>query len=854
LLADTAGNYNLGNNTFFTMDNFELKKTKIYKAVLLDKALFLRKASLLAFIFLATSFGFLLFFFVGNVFFREVENAVLGYTGLFFVLFLVFAQLDIFFKDYLTKPKRLIGVEEALSNIENVNIAEFLDFESARIIALAKKRGGADSYLLLLFLLKEAKEMDFIFYRLLIDKKQAIIDVENIFRERGTVQDVKYTECFLQTLKDALYITKERGGGVICKEDLFVALSKNNRYLQEILYRLGLQEEDVVTLAKWQIRVNKKENHWSYKNLIKRGRLGTEWASGHTPFLDNFSVDWTRAMKLAGFPDVVGHDKEAVSLERVLSRSEINSAILVGEPGAGRKSIIQRVIKKSFLGEGLSEINHHRFLELDLTALLAYAQGIEETEKLLDEAFNEATRAGNIILIINNLHNFVGGEQKLGTIDISGILTPYLHIPEFRLIGITSYENFHQEVEGNPGLLSLMEKVEVKEATKEDTMLLLQKKTTSLERKYRKLVSFAAIKKVIILSDRYIKNHPFPEKALDLLEEAVVHIHQRKESILMPQHVEEIVSERVEIPVGEVKEKEKETLLNMEELVHERMVNQEEAVKAVSLALRRSRADVDTRRGLIGSFLFLGPTGVGKTEMAKAIASVYFGAEKKINRIDMSEFQNISDISRLIGSSQNEGVLTTGIREDPFSLVLLDEIEKAHPDILNLFLQILDEGYITDGRGKKADFQNAMLIATSNAGYQVILDAVEQNMEWGEAKKKVLKNLFQKATFRPELVNRFDEVVLFKPLTKEDLEKVAQMQLTKLAQNLEKKSINFIITEELKKKIVEMSYDPVFGAREMQRAIQNNIGDVLSSAILKNEINSGDKFIINAEDFTLEKQ
>jgi ATP-dependent Clp protease ATP-binding subunit ClpA len=245
---------------------------------------------------------------------------------------------------------------------------------------------------------------------------------------------------------------------------------------------------------------------------------------------------------------------------------------------------------------------------------------------------------------------------------------------------------------------------------------------------------------------------------------------------------------------------------------------------------------------------------VGKTEMARAIADIYFGSEKKVNRIDMSEFQSISDVSRLIGSSSSEGILTSGVREDPFSLVLLDEIEKAHPDILNLFLQVLDEGHITDGMGRKVDFQNAMLIATSNAGYQIILESVEKNEKWEDVKKKILKTLFNQGTFRPEFVNRFDEVILFKPLSKDDLVSIAGFQLEKLVKNLENKEINFIVSEELKRKIVELSYDPVFGAREMQRAIQNNIGDVLASAILRDELQKGDSFSINEDDFSIIKK
>lgn len=831
------------------MVNFRLKKTAIYRALLLDKIIFFKRAEDFSKLSLIASLIFLSLFLTKD-FFVEDRN-FLSFSAFSFFLFLLFSQVELFFENNLKKTKNLISIDEAVTNIEKINVADFLDFESAKIIEMADKRGGVDSFLLLYFLLKESKNMDFIFYRILIDKKQAAQDLENIFDKRGRVKGEEYSECFLKTMADALYTAKERGAEKITNEDLFVSLGEHNEYLREILYRAGLKRQDVLDLARWQLQAKEKANPFLYKNLIKRGRLGIEWASGHTPFLDNFALDWTKAMKFSGFPETVGHEKEAESLERILSRSEMNSVILVGEPGSGRKSIIQKIIKKSFLGESIEEVNHRRFLEVDLSSLLAYADGVEETEKMLDEIFREVTKAGNIVLIINDFHDFVGGEQRPGIIDISGVISPYLHLPEFRIIGITSYLGFRQNIEANPSILSLLEKIEVKEATEADTLLLLQRKSLFLERKYRMLISFSALKKIISLSARYIKNIPFPEKALDILEEAVVHINQKKEQVLLPQHIDEIVTERTEIPVGDVDANEKETLLNMEQLIHERMVNQENAVRAVSYALRRSRADVDTRKGLIGSFLFLGPTGVGKTEMARAIADIYFGTEKKVNRIDMSEFQNISDVSRLIGSSSNEGILTSGVREDPFSLILLDEIEKAHPDILNLFLQVLDEGHITDGMGRKVDFQNAMLIATSNAGYQIILDAVEQKENWEEVKKRILKSLFNQGIFRPEFVNRFDEVVLFKPLSKDDLISIAGFQLEKLAKNLKNKEINFIVTEELKRKIVEVSYDPVFGAREMQRAIQNNIGDVLASAILKDELQKGSSFSINGEDFSM---
>jgi len=326
-----------------------------------------------------------------------------------------------------------------------------------------------------------------------------------------------------------------------------------------------------------------------------------------------------------------------------------------------------------------------------------------------------------------------------------------------------------------------------------------------------------------------------------------------KSSFVLPEHVLKIIAEKTQIPVGKVQEKEKETLLNLEKLIHQRIINQDEAVNEISEALRRARAQVSTKRGPMGSFLFLGPTGVGKTETAKALAEIYFGAESRMIRLDMSEFQQIEDIDRLLDSAGKEGLLTTPVRETPFSLLLLDEIEKAHPNILNLFLQVLDEGWVTDGLGRKTDFTNTIIIATSNAAYQVILEAIEQKEPWAGVKEKLLDFLFEHGIFRPEFVNRFDAVVVFSPLSKENLLDIAGLLLEKLKKNLAEKNIEFVITEELKEKIVELGYDPTFGAREMRRVIQDKVENVLARALLAEEIKKGDRIEIDAKTFTIRK-
>jgi ATP-dependent Clp protease ATP-binding subunit ClpC len=396
----------------------------------------------------------------------------------------------------------------------------------------------------------------------------------------------------------------------------------------------------------------------------------------------------------------------------------------------------------------------------------------------------------------------------------------------------------------------LFEKVEVAEISEDETLMLLEDMALRLEAKYKKFVSYSALRDIIAYCSKYLPAIPFPEKAMDLLDEAMVYLKQSQDKLLLSEHIARIITEKTHIPVGKMEKEEKQILLNLESLIHEKIIGQKEAVQEVSTALRRARAEVTIKKGPMGSFLFLGPTGVGKTETAKALADIYFGSQDRMIRLDMSEFQSVDDIPRLLGSPGQEGFLTTQVRKRPFSLILLDEIEKAHPNILNLFLQVLDEGHLTDGLGRKVDFKNSIIIATSNAGYKIILKSLQEK-DWVGVKQSLLDFLFEEGTFRPEFINRFDAMVVFKPLTKENLLAIAGLMLNKLKKNLKEKEIELIINEPLKNKIVELGYNPTFGARYMSRVIQDKVENILASAILSGEVKRGSRVEINAVDFKL---
>lgn len=782
------------------------------------------------------------------------------------VLSLILALTLLSFAGYFASTI-LLRFGERLSRIkasESENAADLLSFEVARVVLRSEKlaeEAKPNSSHLLYVLLKE-KLASFVFLKTLLDIKAFSKEVEGEMDKENRVNvigDNTHAEDFKETILRAIEIAKTNNRQEVLMQDIFVALSSQNIVFQRMLVQENLTSQDMQHMVDWYERLNKRykesRDTWSSTNLRKKGSFGRAWASGHTVTLDQYSMDLSEKVKAQGFPQVVGHKEEVRLIERTLSRQEMNNVLLVGEPGSGRRSIVMDFVSRSALGESSDKLNYKKVVELDLPGLLSQLATPSEIEAVLDRIFAEAARAGNVVLVIDEFHNFVGGNetQRPGTIDITGLISKYLRSPEFQIVAITSFTGLHRYIEQNPALLQLLERVEVSEISEEETLELLENLVPRLERKYKRFVAYPALKAIIELSSKYIQAVPMPKKALDLLDEAMVYLSETKNKILLKKHIEEIISHKTQIPVGEVQEQERETLLNLEDLIHKRLINQDEAVREVASSLRRARAEISSRKGPMGSFLFLGPTGVGKTETAKALTSIYFGSENRMIRLDMSEFQDVSDIPRLLGTTKEPGFFTTQVREDPFSLILLDEIEKAHPNILNLFLQVLDEGHITDGMGRKISFEHSIIIATSNAGYKVILEALRSSKPLSEVKERLLNTLFEQGTFRPEFINRFDAVVLFQSLTKEHLLSISQLMLNKLARNLQRQGIEFVITEALKAKIVELGYNPTYGARNMQRTIQDKIENVLASSLLGGKIKRGDRVSVDAETFEIAK-
>ena len=849
--------------------SFNLKQAPIYQAIVWGRHPGFKFSKPLSSFFLDLFFIlislFLLARFVFPSYLGSYSLLFLGSAILSLSIGLLFLEIYLFFKLRLANPEIRHSINEIILSPEDYNFAYFLNYEAARICFNALKyiKRSKDPVLVkdaLLYSLLKSKtgEINFVFSRTGISYGEFYKKLkENIIKKMQTYGGrEKGIETFEEIMLEAMRIAQAKKRNIITPGDILLVFSKKHEVFKEFLILEDLKEEDLENLVDWyeQVKHDFEESRkfWKYKNLLKNGLIGEDWASGYTITLDKYSQDLRKMARFFGARKRSIYDEEIKEIERILEQEDINDVLLIGDSDFNKSSILQRLAQDSFLGDSVEAINYKRILDINLSVLISETSSQEELELVLNKCLNEAVSAGNVILVIENIHDFVGETTKIGAADISGILSSYIGQPGFSLIATTDHQGLHKIIERKSSMAKLFNKVEIHELAVQETMTIMENRIPYLERKHKIFIGYKAMREIVELASKYISVEPFPEKALKILDESMTYVSvYTKDKILLPKHIRKVVSQKVDVPLQKMGGEEKEVLLNLESLIHQRIINQEEAVKDVSAALRRARADIKIKSGPIGSFLFLGPTGVGKTETSKALAQVYFGSEDKMVRLDMSEFQNIEDLKRLIGSEEETGLLTTPIKDHPFSLVLLDELEKAHPNILNLFLQILDEGHVTDGMGVKVNFKNTIIIATSNAGAEIIREDIEKNKKLDILKEELLDYLLRQKIFRPEFVNRFDAVVAFKPLTKQNLLSIAELILKKLAKNLEDKGIKFEITEELKEKIVELGYSPTFGAREMKRVVQDNVENVLANALLSDKIKRGNIIKVEPKDFSL---
>jgi ATP-dependent Clp protease ATP-binding subunit ClpC len=572
--------------------------------------------------------------------------------------------------------------------------------------------------------------------------------------------------------------------------------------------------------------------------LKKRHRImNRAWTARPTPTLDSYADDITDAMRMPGAWVLVGHEAEYERLITVLSQPGTPSVLLVGEPGSGKSALIHHLAFQIVRDRVPAPLFDKRIVSLSLSDVSAGADPAQ-IQLRLKNILEEIERAGNVILCIPDVHLLL----KTGAGSLSGadVLTHAIRQGRCSVIGTSYPREYKHDIEADKEFAASFERVEVEELSEAAAVRYLVYASLVLEKKSGIIITFRALKEAVKIAHRYLRPKLLPGSAEDLLKEVIAGAALHHGRVLVADDVIVAAEQQVHVTLHPADNEERRKLLNLEQVIHERFVGQDEAVSAVSKALREYRAGVARTGGPIASFLFCGPTGVGKTELAKLVAEVQFGDRRSLIRFDMTEYQDKQSVVRLIGSADGElrGALTDSIAEKPYSLILLDELEKANPDVLGLFLQVLDDGRLTDGLGRTVDFQNAIIIATSNAHSVLIQDQIRAGMA-PHSLEELLKSRLTEY-FKPELINRFSRVVVFAPLSADDTVAVARLALAELSTSIEKtQAISVVFDESAIQEVARRGYDPVFGARPLRQTINDTIRSVLAERILKGEIVKG---------------
>ena len=710
---------------------------------------------------------------------------------------------------------------------------------------------------------------------------------------------------------------KRSGVEKIGTEHLLLGLLRDEEILaSRIMLNLGLSLSRMRQLLKKKMGQEPTRNQMQTPNRRKQPTQAKQETMEGTPTLDALARDLTRQAIEQRLDPVVGRNKEVRRLVQILSRRTKNNPVLVGEPGVGKTAIVEGLAQRIIHGQVPEDMLHKRVMMLDMGSLVAGTKFRGEFEERLKKIIDEIYNDGHIILFIDEIHTLIGAGSAEGSVDASNILKPALARGEIQLIGATTLNEYQKYVEKDSALERRLAKVQVDEPSQEEAVQILQGLRPRYEEHHGLRISDEAIEAAVTMSVRYIHSRQLPDKAIDLIDESaakvrldasnkpskvtdlqneLVRVNAEKEEaiynqafeqaaqlrleerkiaeklaqaqqkqienqelqVVSAEDVAEVVSQWTGVPVQQIAKKESQRLMDLEKILHQRVVGQDKAVVAVSRAIRRARSGLKDPNRPIGSFMFLGPTGVGKTELAKALAQAMFGSEDALIRVDMSEFMEKYSTSRLIGSPpgyvgyEEGGQLTEKVRTKPYSVILLDEVEKAHPDIFNILLQVLDDGYLTDAKGRRVDFRNTILIMTSNLGAtqlreekSVGFNAVDQSKDQRAMEKRILEEL--KKAYRPEFLNRIDETVVFNSLDASEIHEIVKIMSRQIVARMAEQGIQLKITPSAIDVIGKAGFDPEYGARPIRRALQREIEDKLSEALISGQVQLGDAVTIGA--------
>ena len=735
---------------------------------------------------------------------------------------------------------------------------------------------------------------------------------ELIGQEDGEQIDetIGFTPRTKRVIENAFREARRLGSDYIGTEHLLIGIMREGDSVAvRILLDLGVNPQKLYN------EIIKVLNEYeSEEKQEKRGDTRSETSYNSTPTLNQFGSDLTKVAKEGKLDPVIGRKTEIERVIQILSRRTKNNPCLIGEPGVGKTAIVEGLAQKIVLGDVPENLKNKRVVTLDISSMVAGSKYRGDFEERIKKSLNEVKKAGDVILFIDEIHTIVGAGSAEGAIDAANILKPLLARGDIQLIGATTLNEYRKYIEKDSALERRFQPINVDEPSAEDTILILKGLRDKYEAHHNVKITDEAIKAATELSVRYINDRFLPDKAIDLIDEASSRVrlktitepdsikkletelenvskekeeaikvqdfekaatmrdkeHEKREKLekekekwknknnknvinITDEDIAEVVASWTKIPVQKITETENEKLKSLEENLHKRVVGQDEAVLAVSKAIKRGRVGLKDPKRPIGSFLFLGPTGVGKTELSKAISESLFGDENAMVRIDMSEYMEPHSISKLIGSPpgyvgfDDAGQLTEKIRRKPYSVVLFDEIEKAHPDVMNMLLQILEDGRLTDSQGRTVSFKNCIIIMTSNVGARIIAekkslgfnqsDANEEKQEYERVKKDVMTEV--KKEFRPEFINRIDEIIVFHKLSSNEIKEIINIMLKEVEKRLKEQNIKLEIDEPVKELIAKKGIDTTYGARPLRRAIQNMIEDKIAEAILDGKLKSG---------------
>ncbi|MCA9339043.1 ATP-dependent Clp protease ATP-binding subunit [Candidatus Saccharibacteria bacterium] len=651
----------------------------------------------------------------------------------------------------------------------------------------------------------------------------------------------------------ALEIQQQINADRVSAPILLVAIAKTNPDLAALLAPLKIDEKDLIKGVEWFHQI---QNIIAEQEKPKRtGGIARDFSFGWIPLLKHFGVNESARIAHGGLfhADIASQDKTLDQMINTFSSGGRQNITLVGSVGVGKTMLVRRFAEK--LLDASSRVSNNlkfrQVIMLDASSLISAAPGRGEIEQLMNQVLNEAYRAKNIIVCLDDAQLFF--EEGVGSVNLTNLLLPVLEGGGLRMILTMDEQRWLEISQRNPSLVSALNRLMVTEASEEDTFKVMQNQLIMTEFKNKVTYTYQSLREAYRLSARYVHDLTMPGRALKLLESSA---NYSESGLVTAKSVQQAIEQTMNVKVGVADEgQEKEKLLNMEDKIHERMINQKRAVKVVSDALRRARAGVRNENRPIGTFLFLGPTGVGKTELSKALGEVYFGGEDRLVRVDLNEYVKSDDVQRLIADgADNPNSLTAQVMKQPFSVVLLDEIEKAHDNVLNTLLQLLDEGVLRDVNNKEVSFRDAIIIATSNAGADKIRKYIDEGKKLEEFEEEFTNELIDTQQFKPEFLNRFDEIVVFRPLTKQELHQVIDLILKGVNKNLESQKVSVEVSDEAKTVLVNEGYDPRLGARPLRRVVQRTVENIVAKRMLGGDVTPGSVITISQEDIENSKE